>query len=251
MTIFGRRVPMMASLIVWCLVWEVLGRLDLVFLLPPFTHVLASVVDLFQSPKFHQATITTLRAFAYGMGLAIVVGVLLGLLMGRVKAADNLLGMWVDVFVSAPLSALVPVLMILFGLGETTIIVAVFLFAVWIIVLDTRAGVRHIAPSLIEMGQSFGAGRMALYAKIIIWAALPEILAGIRIGFIRGVKGVVIGQLLVSIIGYGELFELFSRTFLMADFWALTILLFAFALLFAELIGALEKRVEYYAGVRN
>ncbi len=251
MTIFGRRVPMMASLIVWCLAWEVLGRLDLVFLLPPFTDVLASVGDLFQSPKFHQATITTLRAFAYGMGLAIVVGVPLGLLMGRVRAADNLLGMWVDVFVSAPLSALVPVLMILFGLGESTIVVAVFLFAVWIIVLDTRAGVRHIAPSLIEMGRSFGAGRFALYAKIIVWAALPEILAGIRIGFIRGVKGVVIGQLLVSIIGYGELFELYSRTFLMADFWALTILLFAFALIVAELIGMLEKRVEYYAGVRS
>lgn len=251
MTIFGRRVPMMASLIVWCLVWEALGRLDLVFLLPPFTHVLASVVDLFQSPKFHQATLTTLRAFAYGMALAVAVGVPLGLLMGRVKAADNLLGMWVDVFVSAPLSALVPVLMILFGLGETTIVVAVFLFAVWIIVLDTRAGVRHIAPSLIEMGQSFGAGRVALYGKIIVWAALPEILAGVRIGFIRGVKGVVIGQLLVSIIGYGELFELYSRNFLMAEFWALTVLLFAFAMIVAELIGALEKRVEYYAGVRS
>src|SRR3546814_13066291 len=116
---------MMASLIVWCLVWEVLGRLDLVFLLPPFTHVLASVVDLFQSPKFHQATITTLRAFAYGMALAVAVGVPLGLLLGRVKAADTLLGMWVDVFVRAPLSALVPVLMILFGLGAATIVVPV------------------------------------------------------------------------------------------------------------------------------
>lgn len=251
MTVFGYRIPMMASLIVWCLVWEVLGRTDAVFLLPPFSDVLVSVGELFRSTSFQQATVTTLRAFAYGMVLAIAVGVPLGLLMGRVRAADNLLGMWVDVFVSAPLSALVPVLMILFGLGETTIVVSVFLFAVWIIVLDTRAGVRHIQPSLIEMAQSFGAGRVALYAKIIVWAALPEILAGIRVGFIRGVKGVVIGQLLVSIIGYGALFELFSRNFLMADFWALTILLFAFALIVAELIGALERRVEYYAGVRQ
>src|SRR3546814_6355567 len=78
---------------------------------------------------------------------------------------------------------------------------------------------------------------------IILWAALPEILAGIRIGFIRGVKGVVIGQLLVSIIGYGELFELYSRTFLMADFWALTILLFAFALIVAELIDRKSTRL--------
>jgi NitT/TauT family transport system permease protein len=242
---------MMASLVVWCLVWEILGQLDLVFLLPPFSDVLASVVELLQSGKFHAATVTTLRSFAIGMALAIVAGIPLGILMGRVAAADNLLGMWVNVFVSAPLSALVPVLMILFGLGDTTIVVAVFLFAVWIIVLDTRAGVRHIAPSLIEMGQSFGAGAWALYAKIIVWAALPEILAGIRVGFIRGVKGVVIGQLLVSIIGYGELFELYSRNFLMAEFWALTVLMFAFAIIVAEMIGALEKRVEYYAGVRS
>lgn len=251
MTLFGYRVPMMASLLVWCVAWEIVGRAELLMLIPPFSGVLASLVELVQLEKFYTATQTTLRCFALGMALAVVVGVPMGLLMGRVKAADNLLGMWVDLFVSAPLSALVPVLMILFGLGEATIIVTVFLFAVWIIVLDTRAGVRHIAPSLIEMGQSFGAGRAALYTRIIVWAALPEILAGVRIGFIRGVKGVVIGQILVSIVGYGELFELYSRNFLMEEFWALTILLFAFALIVAELIGALEKRVEYYAGVRS
>ena len=61
----------------------------------------------------------------------------------------------------------------------------------------------------------------------------------------------MIGQLLVSIIGYGELFELYSRKFLMEDFWALTILLFAFAMLVSELVGILEKRIEYYAGVRQ
>ena len=170
---------------------------------------------------------------------------------GPVKIADDLLGMWVNIFSSAPLSAIVPVLMILFGFGEKTIVAAVFLFAIWIIVLDTRAGVRHISPSLIEMARSYGASRRALYAKIILWAALPEILAGIRLGLIRGVKGVVIGQLLVAIVGYGALFETFSRNFRMAEFWALTIILFAFALLIAELIERAEAKVEYYAGARQ
>ncbi|TIU06748.1 MAG: ABC transporter permease subunit, partial [Mesorhizobium sp.] len=118
-------------------------------------------------------------------------------------------------------------------------------------VLDTRAGVRHISPSLIEMARSYGASRPALYTKIILWAALPEILAGIRLGLIRGVKGVVIGQLLVAIVGYGALFETFSRNFRMAEFWALTIILFAFALLIAELIERAEAKVEYYAGARQ
>jgi NitT/TauT family transport system permease protein len=251
MTIFGYRIPMMASLLVWCVVWEIVGRLDLMLMLPPFTEVLKAAVELVQTPSWQSATVTTLRAFFFGMALSILVGVPLGILMGRVKLADELLGMWVSIFSSAPLSALVPVLMILFGFGEKTIIAAVFLFAIWIIVLDTRAGVRHISPSLIEMAKSYGATKPELYLKIILWAALPEILAGIRLGLIRGVKGVVIGQLLVAIVGYGALFETFSRNFRMAEFWALTIILFAFALLIAELIERLEAKVEFYAGARQ
>jgi NitT/TauT family transport system permease protein len=251
MTILGYRIPMMASLLVWMVAWEIVGRLDLVFLLPPFTEVLAAAVDLVKTPSWQAATVTTLRAFAIGMAAAVAVGVPLGVLMGRVRRADDLLGMWVNVFVSAPLTALVPVLMILFGFGETTIVVTVFLFAVWIIVLDTRAGIRHISPSLIEMARSYGASRPALYGKVMLWAALPEILAGIRLGFIRGVKGVVIGQLLVAIIGYGALLETFSRNFRMAQFWALTIILFAFAMVVAELLERVERKVEYYAGARG
>ncbi|MBN9249477.1 MAG: ABC transporter permease [Mesorhizobium sp. 61-13] len=250
MTLFGYRVPMMASLLVWCVLWEIVGRLDLMFILPPFSDVLVAAVDLVQLPSWQGATVTTLRAFLIGMVLAICVGIPLGMLMGRVKIADDLLGMWVNIFSSAPLSAIVPVLMILFGFGEKTIIAAVFLFAIWIIVLDTRAGVRHISPSLIEMARSYGAPRWALYGKIIVWAALPEILAGIRLGLIRGVKGVVIGQLLVAIVGYGALFETFSRNFRMSQFWALTIILFAFALVVSALIERAEAKVEFYAGVR-
>ena len=250
MMILGYRVPMMASLLVWAVAWEIVGQLDLIFLLPPFSAVLAAAFDLVQTPSWQDATVTTLRAFATGMVLSITVGVPLGILMGRVKAADDLLGMWVNIFSSAPLSALVPVLMILFGFGERTIVAAVFLFSVWIIVLDTRAGILHVSPSLVEMARSYGASRRALYGKILLWAALPEILAGVRLGLIRGVKGVVIGQLLVAIVGYGALFETFSRNFRMAQFWALTIILFAFAMVVAELIERVERKVEYYAGAR-
>src|SRR3990167_3450333 len=240
----------MASLIVWAILWEIVGRLDLVFLLPPFSEVLGAAVDLVQTPSWQTATVTTLRSFVVGMALSIIVGIPLGFLMGRIKVADDLLGMWVNVFSSAPLSALVPVLMILFGFGECTIVAAVFLFSVWIIVLDTRAGILHVSPSLVEMARRYGASRKALYGKILLWAALPEILAGVRLGLIRGVKGVVICQLLVAIVGYGALFETFSRNFRMAQFWALTIILFAFAMVVAELIERVERKVEYYAGAR-
>ena len=135
-------------------------------------------------------------------------------------------------------------------MGAPTVIATVFMFAVWIIALDTRAGVLHVSPSLVEMSLSFGASRRQRLG-IVLLAALPEILAGIRLGVIRGVKGVVIGQLLVSIIGVGALFKLYSQHFLMSHFWALIVILFAFALALSGLVGRIEARVEYYAGSRG
>jgi NitT/TauT family transport system permease protein len=249
MTLYGFEVPKFAALLVWVVVWEIIGQFELVLLFPPFTEVLAAMGDVVTSPSFARAAWITVTCYLAGLALAVVVGVSLGVLMGTLTAADRLLNMWVNIFLSAPLSALVPVIMILFGMGTPTVIVTVFMFAVWIIALDTRAGVQHVSPSLIEMSRSFGASRWERL-KIILLSALPEILAGIRLGVIRGVKGVVIGQLLVSIIGVGALFALYSQNFLMAHFWALILILFAFALALAELIGRLEARVEYYAGAR-
>ena len=231
--------------------WEIIGRSGLVFLFPPLSAVVMELGEVVSTGTFRNAAWLTVVSFFQGLALAILVGVPIGVLMGRVQTADRLLAMWVNLFVSAPLSALVPIIMILFGMGQTTIVVTVFLFAVWIIVLDTRAGVREVSKSLLEMAQSFGASRPGTLWRIVLPAALPEILAGVRLGVIRGVKGVVIGQLLVSIVGFGELFELYSRHFLMEEFWGLTLIVFAFALGAAEVVAIIERKVEFYAGVRQ
>ena len=251
MTFFGYRIPPMASLVLWAAVWEIIGRSGLVFLFPPLSAVVMELGEVVSTGTFRNAAWLTVVSFFQGLALAILVGVPIGVLMGRVQTADRLLAMWVNLFVSAPLSALVPIIMILFGMGQTTIVVTVFLFAVWIIVLDTRAGVREVSKSLLEMAQSFGASRPGTLWRIVLPAALPEILAGVRLGVIRGVKGVVIGQLLVSIVGFGELFELYSRHFLMEEFWGLTLIVFAFALGAAEVVAIIERKVEFYAGVRQ
>ena len=250
MVILGRRVPAVFSLLIWAVLWEVVGQLDLVFIFPPLSSVLVKLFTVAQRSDFHSAALLSLKSFSIGMAIAIVGGMAIGFLMGRSVTANKVLGMWVNIFASAPLSSLVPVLMLLLGLGQTTIIVTVVLFAIWIIALDTYAGVRHISPSLDEMGQSFGASTSQLFFKVLLWAALPEILAGIRMGLIRAVKGVVIGQLLVSVVALGRLFQTFSRNFQMEEFWALTLILFVFALGLSALIGWFEHRVEYYAGSR-
>jgi NitT/TauT family transport system permease protein len=238
------------SLAVWFLVWEIVGRLQLSSIVPAFSAVVEAAFTILPTEKFRTAALISLRSFGVGMGLAIAVGIPLGILMARAKSVGRILGMWVNIFVSAPISALVPLLMAVVGIGETTVVVTVFLFAVFVITLDTQVGIGHADRSLVEMARSFGATPGQLYRKVLVLSALPEILAGLRLGAIRGVKGVVIGQLLVAIIGVGELFELYSNHFLMEEFWALVIIVFLFAFAVSEAIALAERRVEYYAASR-
>lgn len=250
MTLFGKRIPLSISLMFWFIVWELVGRAKLSTIVPPVSRVIVMGIAILPSEKFIKAAGISLHSFVIGMALALVLGIPLGVMMARVESVGRILGTWVNIFVSAPISALVPILMGVIGIGEPTVVVTVFLFAVFVIILDTQVGVRKADRLLVEMARSFGARGYQIYTKVLMLSALPEILAGVRLGAIRGVKGMVIGQLLISIIGVGELFELYSKHFLMEEFWSLVILVFAFAFFISEGIAYLERTVEYYASAR-
>ena len=251
MELYGYRISKAASLLLWALIWEIVGQANVTILLPPLSACIMRLFEIVPTETFWSAMWITAKAFTLGMAIAILVGVPLGVVMGRAPLFDRLLLPWVSLFVSAPLTALVPVIMALFGFDETTIVLTVVLFAIWIIILDARAGSKGIAPSLMEMSKSYGASPWQAFTKIYLWSALPEILAGIRLGLVRAVKGVIIGQLLVSVIGFGYLFEIYSTNFLMEHMWALLLVLFAFAYLLDALMGELEHRIDYYSSARG
>jgi NitT/TauT family transport system permease protein len=250
MTVYGYRLPTWLALGIWAVLWEIIGQLDVIMLIPPLSAVFGAMGNVLLTHSFLEAIGITLEAFGIGMALSLFVGITVGVAMGRIRAVDNVMGMWINIFESSPITAVVPLLLAVLGFGMQTMVVTVFLFSVWVIALDTQVGVKHASASLVEMARSFGASKRDLYAKVILWAALPEILAGIRLGVIRGVRGVVIGQLLIAIVGVGFLFETYSRKFIMPEFWALVLIVFGFAYGLAETIGMLERRVARYASVR-
>ena len=246
----GYRIPLFSSLILWAILWEIVGHTEAGLILPPLSKIFTRMAEIVPTKSFLDAFYITGKSFLIGNVIAIGIGIPLGVLMGRVKTADSLFLPWVNLFLSAPLSALVPVIMVLAGIGEVTIVLTVVLFAMWIIVLNARAGVLNIPPSLIEMSKSFGASRYQSFKNIYVWAALPEILAGIRLGMIRAVKGVVIGQLLISVVGFGTLFEIYASNFLMEHFWALILVIFAFAFSLNEALAWTERKFKYFASSR-
>ena len=244
------KIPASVSLLLWAGVWEIVGLTGVVEIFPPFHTVVLTMVDVVSSTEFQQALAITGEAWAIGLGLAILVGIPIGALMGLSRSVENLLGVWVNILISAPLTAVVPALIPLLGIGQTTVIVTVFLFAVFIIVIDTEAGVKRANRTLIEMALSFGATRSQIWWKVILLAAMPEILAGLRLGVIRATKGVVIGQLIAALLGFGEIFEFYIQNFLIEPFWALVLVIFTIAYLLSEAVALLERRIEFYAGRR-
>ncbi|MEJ6588031.1 MAG: ABC transporter permease [Alphaproteobacteria bacterium] len=251
MYLFGYKLPGMSSLLIWGLLWEIAGQMEVSFFLPALSAIFSTLLEIYHTKVFLRALYETGYSFCAGVFFAVFIGVPTGILMGKNRFLDELLLPWVNVFMSAPLTALVPILMVLFGFGLKSIIITTTLFAIWIIILNSRAGVMQINRSLVDMANSFGASPLDALIKIYFWAALPEILGGLRIGFIRAVKGVIIAQLLISIVGFGALFELYSSRFLMTHFWAVILVLFALAFTLSELLGMLARKVDYYASKRS
>ena len=133
MQMLGYKIPMWASLVLWALVWEIIGQANVTILLPPLSHAIMRLFEIVPTETFWVALRITGQAFFLGVAISVLVGVPLGVLMGRSPMFDRLLLPWVGLFVSAPLTALVPVIMALFGFGETTIVLTVVLFVTFVV----------------------------------------------------------------------------------------------------------------------
>src|ERR687892_268892 len=98
MTLFGRKIPILFSLVIWFVVWELIGRAKVSTLIPPFSSVIASGITIVATEKFSKAVSISLRSFALGMALALIVGIPVGVVMARVAAMGKILGLWVNIF---------------------------------------------------------------------------------------------------------------------------------------------------------
>ncbi|MGH1480347.1 MAG: ABC transporter permease [Geminicoccales bacterium] len=238
------------SLLFWAALWELSGQLGWMTLLPPLSGIWIAFLELLSQNAFWDAFAMTARTFLIGLGLSVGVGIPIGILMGLSKRADKLLSIWVNIFLSAPITAVIPALMPLLGIGDATVIATVILFAIWVVIIDTQAGVTRVSTSLVEMGRVFGCSKTQAIFWIVIPAALPEMVTGIRLAVVRAIKGVIVGQIVIALIGFGGLFSTYLSMFLMERFWALILVVFALAFTIIGFVEFLERRIAFYAKTR-
>ena len=231
------------SLIVLGLVWEVVGRTQNPHLLPPLSRVLTTWIELLLSGQLFQALGVSLQALVLGFLLSVVFGVPLGLLMGRYRRLESFLNIYMTALLTVPMISFIPFLVIAFGLGLHSRVWIVFLFAFVIIAINTTAGVRNVEPSYMEMARSFGAREGELFVKVVLPAALPMIMAGIRLGMGRAVLGMVTSEMILAVVGFGAMLMTFGASFNSPALFAtlLTIILLAVALL--ALVQYVDRRL--------
>ena len=185
-------------------IWEIVGTRLGNSLFAPASSVLAQYIDMLREGTMLSELFTSLRQMLLGFVIACVVGMPMGIAMGRSKIADTMLRPWVSIFVVTSTAALVPILIMILGTGLTLRSTVVFLAAVWYIVLTTYNGAKGISPELLAVGRSFSANRNQIFWKIILPALYPYLITGARIGLIHAIRAMVMAEMFV-IVGYGAL----------------------------------------------
>jgi NitT/TauT family transport system permease protein len=163
--------------------------------------------------------------------------------MGRFRAVEHFLDLYVNALMSAPMTAFVPVLILWFGLGVESRIAVVFLFAVFVIIINTMTGVKQVDTILVEMARSFGAREREVFFKIMLPAALPAIMAGLRLGVGRAVKGMVTAEMLLTLTGIGAMIMQYGSAFATDSLFAVVITILLVALAAMKAVQWLDRRL--------
>jgi NitT/TauT family transport system permease protein len=184
-----------------------------IFLRPP-SDVLDAFVGMVQDGTLQTALVVSLRTLAIGLGSAIVIGLVVGILSARSWLVRSATDPWVVALYSTPTVALVPFLTLWFGIGFTAKIVAITLFAVFPVLINTQQGVRHVDPGLLEVARSFSTSERRLWTDVLLPGALPFIFAGIRLAVPRALVGMILAEFLISFGGgLGSLIIVYQNTF--------------------------------------
>ena len=191
------------SVVCALLLWEIFGRrINPIFGSYP-SAIAVAFWELLRSGQLVDALYQSLRPFAAGYGLAIVIGVPLGLFVGGFRTAEAALGIYITAGYAMPLVALVPLLILWLGLGFKVKVAVVFLMALFPICINTWLGVTAVPKTLVEVGKSFVAPQTVILRRIVLPATLPYIMAGIRLAVGRAVVAMVIAEFFTTISGLG------------------------------------------------
>jgi len=223
--------------------WEAYGRsLNPIFLSFP-TAIARAFWETLLDGELIAALAKSLQGLAIGFALAVVVGIGLGVLMGRYKSVYHVCDPFITIFYATPSVALIPLIMLWFGLGLNAKIVIIFESCFFPIVINTYAGVLNVSRATVDVARAYGATDRQVMSKVTLPSSVPFVMAGIRLAVGRGVVGMIVAEFFTALSGLGSLIIVYSNSFNTAKLFVPVITIAFMGLGLTTLARTLEQRM--------
>ncbi|MHB8630363.1 MAG: ABC transporter permease [Candidatus Limnocylindria bacterium] len=246
---FKRYEPLLigtTSVIVVLAIWQLVAnaRVVPVLFLPGPWDIAQAFVKLFQEGEIWLDMATSGEELAIGYAMAVVVGLVLGLLMGWYTRFQYALDPFVNFFYSTPRIVLLPLFIIWFGIDMPSKIAVIFLGALFPIIINTMAGVRNTEAALLRVARSFGASDALIFRRVVLPGSVPFILTGLRLGVGHALVGVVVGELVAARHGVGQLIAIAGETFQTPKLFAGVLIIAGTGMFLTAVLQRVENRFQ-------
>nr|WP_228717724.1 ABC transporter permease [Allosaccharopolyspora coralli] len=240
-----RAFKLSVALVAFLLLWETVPRIGLVekIFLPPFSTVVATWFELLVNGQLLANLGASLARSLAGFLIAITVAVPLGVVIGWYRIADELLNPLLEVFRNTAALALLPVFVLLLGLGETSKVSLIVFACTWPILLNTISAVRTVDPLLIKSARSLGFTPLPLFGKVVLPAAVPMIFTGIRLAGANSILVLVAAEMVGAKAGLGYLINMSQYNFQVPQMYAGIVTISLLGLAFNAVLVGIERRL--------
>jgi ABC-type nitrate/sulfonate/bicarbonate transport system permease component len=228
--------------------WELavrFGFLKLIFISSPSKIVEAAQLEVRQGRIWGDIGVSLLE-FSLGYLIAAVLGIVIGLVAGWFRRANYIVDPWLSALYATPDIALVPLIIIVLGIGLWAKVFVVFLTALFSVAVNALIGVQSTEPRLLEVATSFGASRFRVFRTVVLPSAVPFILTGLRLAAGRALVGMVLAELIAANQGIGFIISVAGATLNTGRLMLGVVLLGAFGVLLGEILRRVEQRFEVW-----
>ncbi len=229
--------------VVLLIVWEMVAPfISPIFFTSP-SNIAIAFYETTVSGELPYFLAQSLEVMIYGLVTAIVVGIPLGVAMARIRWLDWALDLPINALYATPLVAVVPLLVLWFGIYLKAKIIVVFLFAVFPILINTYQGVRECDKGMIEVAQSFRSSEWRMWQDVLLPFAVPYIIAGLRLAIGRGLIGMIIAEFYTTISGLGFMITKYANIFAMDKTFVPVIVLMVLGVSLTTLLKWVGRRI--------
>ena len=234
------------GVVVFFLAWELSTRLEIInpFYFPPFSKIIAKGYEMFANGSIWEHMWFSLTNFLIGFAISVVLGVVMGVPMGWYKTVHKTFDPLLSGIYATPLIALLPLIIMMFGLGSVSKIIMTILAAVFPILINTMVGIANTDNRLITMSRAFGARDSQIFMKVSLPGSLPYIVAGMRVALGRALVYIVVAEQYGAAMGLGYLSSVAAQRFQMAAMFVPIVIIAGLGAGLNETLKAFERRLD-------